>query len=94
MTTPATATDLAHLPVDGRATITGFADDCPARVRQRLASLGFTFGTPVGKRRRAPLGDPSVYEVLGYQICLRDREARLIRCTPTQAGAIEGAGDE
>jgi Fe2+ transport system protein FeoA len=30
------------------------------------------------------MGDPSVYQVMGYQICLRDREANYIRCEGPQ----------
>jgi len=45
----------------------------------RLADLGFCPGTPVRVARRAPLGDPVLYELRGYQIALRRSEARRIR---------------
>ncbi len=73
-------TTLRDVEVGATATVVDFAVDCPAPVRQRLVSLGFDGASPVTKLRRAPLGDPSVYQVLGYQICLRDREADYIRC--------------
>ena len=45
----------------------------------RLADLGFCPGTEVRVVRRAPLGDPVLYELRGYQIALRRGEASLIR---------------
>ncbi|MBW2312548.1 MAG: ferrous iron transport protein A [Deltaproteobacteria bacterium] len=45
----------------------------------RLADLGFCPGTRVQVVRRAPLGDPVLYELRGCQIALRQGEASLIR---------------
>jgi ferrous iron transport protein A len=56
-------------------------------VGRRLADLGFLPGTPVRAVRRAPLGDPCVYELRGYRICLRRGEAELVRVRPRPAGA-------
>lgn len=53
--------------------------EVPGSLGQRLADLGFLPGTPVTLVRRAPLGDPAVYELRGSQICLRRSEARGIR---------------
>jgi Fe2+ transport system protein FeoA len=68
---------LTALPVGGRGMIehvrTGDA------VGERLLDLGLVPGTPVLVLRRAPLGDPSVYELRGYQLCLRRTEAERIR---------------
>ena len=50
---------------------------------QRLADLGFLPGTRVTLVRRAPLGDPSVYELRGSQLCLRRSEAARIRVRRT-----------
>ncbi|OBR99675.1 hypothetical protein BHQ23_25980 [Mycobacterium gordonae] len=50
------------------------ADD----VANRLRHLGFRPGVRVTKLRTAPLGDPSVYRLLGYDTCLRRREAAHI----------------
>lgn len=47
----------------------------------RLADLGFCPGTSVRAVRRAPLGDPVLYELRGYQIALRRGEASLVRVT-------------
>ena len=46
---------------------------------ERLEDLGFIPGTRVTVRRRAPLGDPRVYELRGSQLCLRGTEARAVR---------------
>jgi ferrous iron transport protein A len=43
-------------------------------IGRRLLDLGFIPGTPVRVVRRAPLGDPVVFELRGVQICLRRTE--------------------
>jgi ferrous iron transport protein A len=53
--------------------------DAGAALAERLEDLGFVPGTPVTVRRRAPLGDPRVYELRGSQLCLRRSEARAVR---------------
>lgn len=47
-------------------------------IAQRLLDLGFTPGTEVAVVRRAPLGDPTEYELRGYRIALRQSEGRHI----------------
>ncbi len=47
-------------------------------VGRRLADLGFLPGTSVAVVRRAPLGDPLVVELRGYQLCVRRRDASLV----------------
>lgn len=49
---------------------------------RRLMDLGLLPNTSVRLLRRAPLGDPSVYALRGYQLCLRRAEARRIRVRP------------
>jgi len=51
-------------------------DDAIAR---RLADLGIRAGITVECLRRAPLGDPSVFELCGYQLCLRRTESARVR---------------
>lgn len=53
-------------------------------VARRLAELGFTPGAVVEVVRRAPLRDPVVYRVRGYEICLRRAQAAGI-----QTGGVE-----
>jgi ferrous iron transport protein A len=45
----------------------------------RLLDLGFLPDTELRMIRRAPLGDPVIYELRGYQICLRKADAAQIR---------------
>ncbi len=67
---------LASLPVGGQGLVAEVrADDA---VGERLLDLGLVPGTPVVVLRRAPLGDPSVYEFRGYQLCLRRSEAQRV----------------
>jgi ferrous iron transport protein A len=55
--------------------------DAAVGLAERLEDLGFVPGTRVTVRRRAPLGDPRVYELRGSQLCLRASEARAVRVT-------------
>lgn len=74
---------LADLPVGARAEIVSVEASPgaagPDGVAARLADLGFLPGTAVQVLRRAPLGDPRVYELRSTRICLRRREARRVR---------------
>ena len=47
-------------------------------VAQRLLELGLLPRTSVRALRRAPLGDPTVFEFRGYRLCLRQDEAEQI----------------
>jgi ferrous iron transport protein A len=68
---------LSELPIGARAVVVGVEAE-PA-LAARLAALGFLPQTEVRCRRRAPLGDPRLYELRGTQLCLRRSEARSIR---------------
>jgi Fe2+ transport system protein FeoA len=48
-------------------------------VGRRLADLGLVPKTRVRAIRRAPLGDPTVYELRGYRLCLRRGEAARVQ---------------
>lgn len=74
------SSSLADLAVGARALVIAVELDGP--VGQRLRDLGFRADAEVLCRRRAPLGDPRVYEVAGSQICLRRAEARSVRVRP------------
>ncbi|MEZ5217207.1 MAG: FeoA family protein [Ilumatobacteraceae bacterium] len=68
---------LAALPVGAH----GVVDHLVGRdepIGARLASLGFLPGTEVRVVRRAPLGDPTIYELRGTRLCLRSTEARRV----------------
>jgi ferrous iron transport protein A len=68
---------LASLAPGHTARVVGIDGSCPEG--DRLLDLGFIPGTPVEILKRAPLGDPVVYGLRGYRICLRASEANLIR---------------
>jgi ferrous iron transport protein A len=46
---------------------------------RRLLDLGLIRGTAVRVLRRAPLGDPVVYELRGYRLCLRHADAARVQ---------------
>jgi len=48
-------------------------------ITRRLADLGVRVGMQVECLRRAPLGDPTVFELCGYQLCLRRTESARVR---------------
>jgi Fe2+ transport system protein FeoA len=60
-----------------RATIVSIDDSGP--VGRRLLDLGLLPGTPVRALRYAPLGDPGVFELRGYRLCLRRTETARVR---------------
>lgn len=74
---------LSQVPVGAHSTIVSFADDAPRHVALRLQSLGFRTGNMILKIRVAPLGDPAVYRLLGYDMCVRNHEARHIQVMVT-----------
>ena len=72
---------LSDLPVGGRARVVALA--ASPELAARLTALGFLPATEVRCRRRAPLGDPRVYELRGTQLCLRRSEAERVLVEPT-----------
>jgi ferrous iron transport protein A len=75
---------LATLRPGARARVESVEAD--GAIGQRLLDLGFLPGTEVRLVRRAPLGDPAVYELRGTQLCLRRGEAKRIRVVPLADG--------
>ena len=53
-------------------------------ISRRLLDLGLLPDTPIKMVRRAPLGDPSVYELRGYRLCLRRVDAARVRVRPIE----------
>jgi len=51
-------------------------------IARRLNDLGIREGARISVIRRAPLGDPTVFELCGYQLCLRRSESSRVRVTP------------
>ena len=56
-------------------------------IARRLDDLGLREGVEVAVLRRAPLGDPTVYELHGYQLCLRQSESGRVRVAAQAASA-------
>lgn len=71
-----TLADLPHILVGQVVDVDG--DDATAI---RLVELGFSPGTEVRFERRAPFGGPMIVSLRGYQLCLRNTEARRVRIT-------------
>jgi ferrous iron transport protein A len=67
---------LAELPLGEPAVVEAVEEG--SAVARRLLDLGFAPGTAVRALRRAPLGDPTLYELRGTQLCLRRSEAERI----------------
>lgn len=72
---------LADVLTGAEVEIVGMVHGAPEPVLTRLRHLGFRQGIRVHKLRTAPLGDPAVYRLLGYDTCLRRNEAAYIRVT-------------
>jgi Fe2+ transport system protein FeoA len=68
-----------------RVRVTGIRGDDP--IARRLDDLGLRPGVVVEVLRRAPLGDPTVFELHGYQLCLRRSESERVEVEPVQAVA-------
>ncbi|GAB6051301.1 ferrous iron transport protein A [Magnetospira thiophila] len=67
---------LADLKVGEKATIICVAGD--DSLKRRLSSMGVVKGTAIALDRKAPMGDPRAYELMGYRLSLRQTEARQI----------------
>lgn len=50
--------------------------------RKRITEMGFIVGKEVSVVKKAPLQDPIEYSILGYNVTLRNSEAKLIEVDP------------
>jgi len=50
--------------------------------RKRIIEMGFIIGKEVTVVKKAPLRDPVEYSILGYNVSLRNSEARLVEIDP------------
>ena len=81
----APALPLSDLSPGTSGRITHLLDDGVGGVLiKRLRNLGFVPGRIAAPLRRAPLGDPVVYRVSDYELCLRRHEARLVQVTAVE----------
>jgi ferrous iron transport protein A len=69
---------LSDAPVGATVVITSIEDGLHGRGR-RLEDLGFLPGTTVRVERRAPLGDPVLYQLRGVRMAIRLADADLVR---------------
>lgn len=72
---------LRELPIGSVARIIGI-DEAHRSYRSKLLSMGLTRGTPILVRNLAPLGDPIVVTVRGYDLSLRRTEADALVLEP------------
>ena len=73
-------TSLARLRPGAVGIVESLAPD--DEVTQRLRDLGIVPGTRIAVLRAAPLGDPILYELRGYDLSLRRSEAERVRVLP------------
>lgn len=66
-----TATKLSQVKPGAAAVVSGLEDVEDPTTARRLFDLGFVPGARVEVLRRAPLADPVVFAVAGYEIALR-----------------------
>ena len=79
-TPPSAHTSLPDLRLGTSGRVIGLQEDTVEDpISQRLSNLGFVPGRTVTPLRRAPLGDPVVYRVADYELCLRRTEAHMVQ---------------
>ena len=79
-TPPSAHTSLPDLRLGTSGRVIGLQEDTTDDpIVKRLSNLGFVPGRTVTPLRRAPLGDPVVYRVADYELCLRRQEARMVQ---------------
>ena len=83
-TDPDALTVLADLPRGCVARVVGVDEDSGPTVARRLFDLGFAPGAEVMMVRRAPMSDPAIYSVAGYEVALRRAQARCIQVEPVR----------
>ena len=88
---PSTHTCLSDLRLGTSARVIALQEDTAEDpISQRLSNLGFVPGRTVTPLRRAPLGDPVVYRVADYELCLRRHEAHMVHVEVlTEADVVE-----
>ncbi len=82
---------LSDLRLGTSGRVVGLQEDtAPEPIAKRLSHQGVVPGRPGSPQRRAPLGDPVVYRVADYELCLRRHEARMVHVEVlTEADVVE-----
>ena len=75
---------LSELQVGQKAQIVGVRGQ--GAFRKRILEMGFVEGKTVEVLGRAPLGDPTRYRIMDYEVSLRRDEALLVDVTPVASG--------
>ena len=83
---PSAPIPLSRLAPGQRAEVK--AVDTSSPIGRRLIELGFRPGTELRVVRRAPLGDPTTYELRGSRFCLRRSEAQRVTVAPLDIPAL------
>ena len=88
---PSAPPSLSDLRLGTSCRVVGLQEDtADDPIAKRLSNLGFVPGRTVTPLRRAPLGDPVVYRVADYELCLRRHEARMVHVEVlTEADVVE-----
>ena len=71
---PITLADL----VSGQRGIVVGVDRLDDTTKRRLTAFGVVRGTEIMLDRTAPMGNPRTYNLLGYQLSLRNEDARCV----------------
>ena len=69
---------LASLRPGQKARIVAVDAERGTQLAQRLTDLGFIPGRTVEVLRRAPLGDPFLFQVADYEISMRKADVRIV----------------
>ena len=81
---------LSEVPVGGAGVVRDVAAGNHGQGR-RLEDLGVINGTTVRVERRAPMGDPTIYEVRNALLAIRRHDAELVDVE--LCGAYERVGE-
>ncbi|MFI2644791.1 ferrous iron transport protein A [Streptomyces sp. NPDC018610] len=80
---PSQDAPLADLRPGMSGHVVGIDESVEPSTARRLADLGFAPGAEVTVLRKAPLGDPFVFQVVDYEVALRKAQAAGIRVRRT-----------
>ncbi len=69
---------LDRVATGAETTVEGIDSNLDPAIHRRLLDLGFTPGSHIEVLRAAPLGDPRIYRLAGYEVALRAQQARHI----------------
>ena len=66
---------LGRLELGATGVVVGYSSEIGVR---RFVEMGFVLGTRVTALRKAPLGDPIEYAVMGSRVAIRRGDANLV----------------